>query len=69
MIALLKSSRFQGLLVIGILQSLVIFNVLTSEQSQGLIQIIQAIIAGAIAVRSVDRLGDKKVEAAAVTVS
>lgn len=59
MINLLKSSRFQGILAIAILQALSLFNVITSVQGEGLIQIIQTIIAGAVVIRTVDRnLGD-----------
>lgn len=63
MMNLLKSSRFQGLLLIGVLQALVLFHVITGEQSQGLIQIIQAIVAGAVVVRTVDRSADVKADA------
>lgn len=66
MIDLLKSSRFQGLLVIGLLQGLVLFNVITTAQGEGLIQIVQTIIAGAVVIRTVDRQGDKKVESAKI---
>lgn len=61
-IDLLKSPRFIGILVIGLLQGLVLFNIISGIQGEGLIQIIQAIIAGAVVVRTVDRTGDKKVE-------
>lgn len=57
---LLKSSRFQGLLIIAILQALVLFNVITNVQGEGLIHIVQTLIGAAIAIRTVDRnLGDK----------
>lgn len=62
MIDLLKSPRFWGIVAIGLLQGLVLFNIITNVQSEGLIQILQAIIAGAVVVRTVDRNGDKKVE-------
>ncbi len=68
MMNLLKSSRFQGILLIAILQALVVFNVITGDQATQLITIIQAVAAGAITVRTVDRFGDKKVEAAEVAV-
>lgn len=66
MIELIKSSRFQGILVIAILQALVLFNIITSVQGEGLIQILQAIIAGVVVVRTVDRGSDKTVESAKI---
>ena len=66
LIALFSSPRFQGVLVIAILQALVLFNVISSVQGEGLIQIIQGIIATAIVVKTVDRSADKKVVAAGV---
>jgi len=56
---LLSSSRFQGVLAIGILQALLLFNLITNTQMEGLVQIIQGIIATAVVIRSVDRIGDK----------
>ncbi len=56
---LLKSPRFLGILAIGILQALVLFKVLTGDQVQGLVTIVQGIIGSAVVVRTVDRnLGD-----------
>lgn len=66
MLDLLKSPRFLGLLVIAILQGLVLFNIITSIQGEGLIQIIQAVIAGAVVIRTVDRGGDKAVESSKI---
>lgn len=63
---LLQSPRFLAVLVIGLLQGLVLFNIITGEQGEGLIQIIQAIIGAAVVVRTVDRVGDKQVLAAGV---
>lgn len=57
MLSLIKSTRFQGILIIGALQALMLFNVITSAQGEGLIQIIQAIVAGAVAVGTLDRVG------------
>ena len=67
MINLLKSSRFQSLLLIGFLQALVLFNIITSVQGEGLIQIIQTVIAGAVVIRTFDRNGDKDVESSKIT--
>jgi len=63
---LFKSPRFIGILVIGLLQALVLFNIIDNTHAQGLILIIQGIIAAAITVRTVDRNGDKKVESAKI---
>ena len=52
---LLKSSRFQGLIAIAFLQSLVLFSVITTEQGAGLIQIIQSLIGAAIVIRTADK--------------
>ncbi len=61
---LLKSPRFLGIVAIGILQALVLFNVIDSVQGDGLVVILQGVIAGAVTVRTIDRAGDKQVEAA-----
>ncbi len=62
----LTSPRFLGVVVIGVLQALVLFNIITSEQGEGLVLIIQGIIGSAVVVRTVDRTGDKRVVAAGV---
>ena len=63
---LLKSPRFLGILSIAILQALVLFNVINGVQGDGLVVIIQSVIAGAVVVRTIDRTGDKAVLAAGV---
>ena len=63
---LFKSPRFLGILVIAVLQGLVLFNVIDSAQGDGLVVIIQSVIAGAVVVRTADRLGDRQVLAAGV---
>jgi len=52
---LFSSSRFQGVLIIGLLQALLLFNVITNVQMEGLVQIIQTIIGAAVAIRTMDR--------------
>jgi len=54
-IALISSPRFIGLVIVGGLQALVLFNVISGPQGEGLTQIIQAIIGGAIVIKTVDR--------------
>ncbi len=58
---ILKSERFWGIIAVALLQALVLFDVITSVQGEGLIQIIQTVIGSAIVVRTVDRIGDKMV--------
>lgn len=58
------SSRF-WLLTIGIaLQACVILKVIDGTQSESLVQLGQVFIAGIVTIRTVDRMGDKQVEAA-----
>lgn len=45
---------------------MVLFNLITSEQGEGLILIIQGILGSAVVVRTLDRQGDKAVIAAGV---
>lgn len=52
---ILFSPRFQGVLVIGILEALVLFKVIDGTQFEGLARIIEAVIGTAVAVRTVDR--------------
>lgn len=65
--SLLSSPRFQGILVAAILQALVLFNVITGEQGEGLVLIIQGIIAAAVLNKTVDKVGDKNIIAAGVS--
>ena len=58
-VALLSSPRFIGVLIIGALQALVLFNVITGTQSEGLISIIQTVIGSAVVVRTLDRAAEK----------
>lgn len=59
-----KSQRFWLVVIIGALQALVLFNVINTTQSEGLIQIVQTILGAIVAIRTIDRTGDKKVVAA-----
>jgi len=59
--AIFSSPRFWGIVAIGLLQALVLFNIITSAQGEGLIQIIQGIIGSAVVVGSLDRVGKKAV--------
>lgn len=61
LIALFSSPRFLGVLAIAFLQALVLFNVITSVQGEGLIQIIQGVIGIAVTIKTIDRnTGDAK---------
>jgi hypothetical protein len=66
-VALLSSPRFIGLVLIGALQALVLFNVITGVQGEGLTQIIQSVILGAVAIKTVDRASEKVAGATANT--
>lgn len=58
-VALLSSPRFIGVLIIGALQALVLFNVITGTQSEGLISIIQTVIGSAVVIKTIDRSAEK----------
>jgi len=58
--SLFQSPRFWGLVLVGVLQALVLFKVINDLQGEGLIQIVQAIILGAVAIRTVDRASEPK---------
>ena len=64
---LFQSPRFLAVLTIGLLQALVLFNVISGEQGEGLILIIQGIIGSAVVVRTVDRNSDRQVESVLIT--
>ncbi len=57
MMNLLTSPRFLGILAVGVIQSLVLFSVITGVQGEGLANIVSGIIAAAVAVGSLDRVG------------
>jgi len=57
---LFQSPRFWGLIAVGILQALVLFNVIDSVQGEGLTSIVQAIIVGAVAIRTIDKASEPK---------
>jgi hypothetical protein len=56
---LFSSPRFLGILAVAILQALELFGVVTSVHSQGLVQIIQAVIASAVVVGTTDRISSQ----------
>lgn len=56
---LFTSPRFWLIVAIATLQSLAVFNVLTGEQVNQLIDIISVALGGIVAVRTVDRTADK----------
>lgn len=66
---LLNSSRFQQLLIIAILQSLVVFNVISSDQGVQLINIISALFGASVVVRTVDRQSDVQANGTVVNIS
>ncbi len=54
---LLQSPRFLGILAVGIIQALVLFSVISGVQADGLANIVSGVIAAAVAVGSLDRVG------------
>lgn len=66
-ISVIKSSRFQQLFVIAVLQSLVLFNIISSDQGVGLINIISGLFGASVVIRTVDRQTDVKTAAATGT--
>lgn len=67
LVALLSSPRFVGLVIIGALQALVLFNVISGAQGEGLIQILQTIIGGSVVIKTIDRASEKVSSASANT--
>lgn len=60
-IEIVSSTRFIQLLIVAFLQSLVLFNVITSDQGEGLTNIISALLIGSVTIRTIDRnTGDVK---------
>jgi len=55
---LLGSSRFQQLTIIAVLQALVLFNVISSEQGTGLINILSGLFGASVVIGTVDRRSD-----------
>lgn len=61
------SPRFWLIVVIGVLQSLVVFKVIDGVQAESLVQIVQSVLAGIVTVRTVDKLGENKEGATTVS--
>jgi len=55
-----SSPRFWLIVATGVLQSLVVFKVIDGVQAESLVQIIQSVLVGVVAVRTVDKLGENK---------
>lgn len=58
-LAFLTSTRFWKLVIIGILEALVAVSVIDAASLQALTDIVQLILGGSIAIRTVDRFGEK----------
>lgn len=66
-IQILTSTRFLQLLTVAVLQALVLFNVISSEQGEGLIDIISALLVGSVAIRTIDKnTGEARITASGV---
>lgn len=57
---ILSSIRFQQMLVIAVLQSLVVFNVISGDQSIQLINIISTLFGASVVLGTVDKHADTK---------
>jgi hypothetical protein len=57
--SLLTSPRFLGIVTVGIIQALVLFGIISGVQGEGLANIISAVVAGAVAVGTLDRIGSQ----------
>lgn len=55
----LKSVRFWKIVAIGVLQALIAVGVVHGTEAESLTQIIQLILGSSVAVRTVDRFGEK----------
>jgi hypothetical protein len=64
--SLLASPRFQAILVAAVLQALVLFNVITGDKAEGLVLIIQGVLAAAVLNKTADKIGEKNIIAAGV---
>lgn len=62
---ILRSPRFLQLVLIAALQTLVLFNVVSTEQGTGLINILSALFAGSVVISTVDKnTGEARIESA-----
>jgi len=65
LLQIFQSARFIQLVIVAILQSLVLFNVLTTEQSVGLVNIISALFGASVVIGTVDKnTGEARIESA-----
>jgi hypothetical protein len=58
------SPRFWLIVAIAILQSLAVFNIIEGGQADQLINIVSLALGGVIALRTIDKQGEAKIEAA-----
>lgn len=65
LLQIFTSPRFIQLLIIAIIQSLVLFSVVSSDTGTGLVNIISGLFAASVAIGTVDKnIGEAKIEAA-----
>jgi len=70
LLQIIQSARFIQLVIVAILQSLVLFNVLTTEQGVGLVNIISALFGASVVIGTVDKnTGEAKIEVAKIETS
>lgn len=56
---ILSSVRFWQMFIVAVLQSLVLFSVISSEQGSGLIDIVSALLVGSVAIGTIDKVAKK----------
>lgn len=64
---ILGSSRFQQMLIVSILQALVVFNVITGDQSVQLVNIVSYLFGASVLIGTVDKASEAKAGVTSVT--
>lgn len=67
-IALLSSIRFLQLVVVAVIQALVLFSVISTDQGTGLANIISALLVGSVGLGTIDRFSAAKATTTTVTI-
>jgi hypothetical protein len=67
LLKLFHSERFWLAVLVAVLQILVILKYIDGVQAEAIVQVVQALIVVVIGIRTADRNGDKKVEAAIIS--
>lgn len=67
-VQLVTSVRFLQLVVVAVLQSLVLFSIISTEQGEGLINIISALLVGSVGIGTIDKFSAAKSGATTVSI-